>query len=199
MYRTGYELSDAEIRERYSAIGDAIDLPTSFYDHVAHLITKRCPPGGRVLDIGCGNGLLLAHLSQLRPDLELYGSDASQTRVGKTLSSALERWGVVLASGDYLPFATGSFDALSMTEVLEHLKDPVGALREAARLLRPGGAVVVTVPNMSAFTPFWQLAERCPIGLVQQVFLPFEHPLRTVQPIDTAYTYGGGAGNPRRG
>lgn len=188
VYRTGYELSDAEIREGYSRLGSVIDLPTRFYRHVAGLLAQSAPPGARVLDVGCGNGRLLREMAKARPDLELYGFDvaAASVRASRTGDASYH---VVQASGLQLPFPSGSFDAVTMVEMLEHLKDPVGGLREAARLVRRAGRVLITVPNLSAWDPFWRMAEALPIDVVRQIFLPSEHPLRTLQPIDTAYTY----------
>ena len=189
VYRTGYELSDAEIREGYSRLGHAIDLPTRFYRHVAGLVAHSAPHGARVLDVGCGNGRLLEQLAKARPDLELYGFDvaAASVRAARQQDAG---WHVVQASGLQLPFPSDSFDAVTMVEVVEHLKDPVGGLREAARLVRRTGRLLITVPNLSSWNPFWRLAEAVPIDVVRRIFLPSEHPLRTLQPIDTAYTYG---------
>jgi 2-polyprenyl-3-methyl-5-hydroxy-6-metoxy-1,4-benzoquinol methylase len=189
VYRTGYELTDAEIQAGYSRIGDLIAMPTRFYRHVAEVVAARCAPAARVLDVGCGNGLFLDQLARLRPDLELWGFDIADALVASTRARARGRWQTVQASGQQLPFADRSFDVVAMTEVVEHLKRPIDALRGAARLVRPAGQIVVTVPNVSAFSPFWRLAERCPVPLVRDVFLPSEHPRRTLQPIDTAYSY----------
>jgi 2-polyprenyl-6-hydroxyphenyl methylase / 3-demethylubiquinone-9 3-methyltransferase len=61
----------------------------------------------------------------------------------------------VLSGSAYaLPLETGAFDAVVMSEVLEHLENPVEALSEAARVLQPGGALLATVPNAN-YPFFW--------------------------------------------
>jgi SAM-dependent methyltransferase len=102
------------------------------------------PPGTRLLEVGCGAGAVLAVLGQEFPDVRLFGVD----REPKQLAFAaqhLERSGVeatlIEADALALPFDDGSFDHVWMMWFLEHVPDPVGALREARRVLVPGGAI----------------------------------------------------------
>ena len=101
-------------------------------------------PGTRLLEVGCGAGAVLAVLGQEFPDLLLSGVD----REPKQLAFAaqhLERSGVeatlVEADALDLPFDDASFDHVWMMWFLEHVPEPVGALREARRVLVPGGAI----------------------------------------------------------
>lgn len=116
--------------------------------------------GERVLDCGCGMGFYLMAMQRLRT-LRLVGLDSDAERLAWA-----EREGVdaELLHGDaqHLPFADGSFDKVLMSEVLEHLSDDRAALREVARVLRPGGVLAMSVPN--ARYPFlWD-----PISAVRQ-------------------------------
>lgn len=93
---------------------------------------------GRVLDIGCAGGALRDHLAQ---DCEYIGLDYPET--------VLSMYGTrptVFGDAGMLPFAKGSFDAVVILDVLEHLPDPQACLCEAERVLRDRGAVLVHVP-----------------------------------------------------
>lgn len=113
---------------------------------IADQALRLLPPGGRVLDIGCASGGLLA---LLRPGAgHLAGLELSPTaaqaaaRIGdQVVCGALEDPG--------LPFKTGSYDLVVLADVLEHLADPVTGLARAVAWCRPGGAVLVSVPNVA--------------------------------------------------
>ena len=98
-------------------------------------------PGMRLLDAGCGAGSITLGLA------EAVGIDASSEAIASAcaMASSLERNHARFAIGDVtaLPFANGSFDAVFCHAVLQHLRDPLGALRELRRVLRPGGAIGV--------------------------------------------------------
>lgn len=106
------------------------------------------PEGGRVLDVGCGFGTLLARLAGragYRAGVELSATAAeAAARVADEVAN--------LALTAPLPFPPASFDVVVCADVLEHLPDPGAALASVARLCRPGGAVVVSVPNVA----YWQ-------------------------------------------
>jgi len=101
--------------------------------------------GMDVLDCGCGMGFYLMVMGQLR-SLHLTGVDTDVERL-----EFAERYGIraTLVDGDAtaLPFADSSFDRVLMSEVLEHVPDDAAALREAQRVLRPGGMLAISVPH----------------------------------------------------
>jgi 2-polyprenyl-3-methyl-5-hydroxy-6-metoxy-1,4-benzoquinol methylase len=97
-----------------------------------------------LLDIGCGWDARL--LKEVEPYIHHgFGIDYKApnilTEKIQTISATLE---------DSLPFEDASFDLITLLAVLEHLDRPLPILRECARLLRPGGAILLTVPSRSA-------------------------------------------------
>jgi len=117
-------------------------------------VWRRHAGGGvrAVLDAGCGTGANLAHLSKLLRPADagggpwFAGMDFSLEAVGFCRSRGLER----LAAGSVcdLPYAAESFDALVSCDVLSHasIGDKQRPLREAHRVLRPGGLLLMNVP-----------------------------------------------------
>jgi SAM-dependent methyltransferase len=113
----------------------------------------------RVLDVGCGNGFGLCHL--LRAGARAIGVEPGRTTSFEGRSQRaveiLKANGFdptnhfVTAVAEQLPFASGVFDVVVGSAVLEHVKDVDSALREALRVTRPGGVVVMTVPNYDSF------------------------------------------------
>jgi ubiquinone/menaquinone biosynthesis C-methylase UbiE len=101
-------------------------------------------PGTRLLEIGCGVGAVLAVLGQEFPDVQLVGVDIEQKQLA-VAREHLRREGVdatlVEADALALPFGEESFDHVWMMWFLEHVADPVAALREARRVLVAGGGI----------------------------------------------------------
>lgn len=97
--------------------------------------------GMRVLDLGCGNGCYTAELA--RRAQWVCGMDVQISHL-QTFRDPIPR---VQASGENLPFASGSFDVVTMIEVLEHTACDTAVLAECFRILRPGGLLVLFVPN----------------------------------------------------
>ncbi|WP_306320747.1 MULTISPECIES: class I SAM-dependent methyltransferase [unclassified Streptomyces] len=104
-----------------------------------------------VLDIGCGDGTAAATTARHLPGRHrLIGLDWSQD----ALRRASHRVPHVVRgelTGHGLPFATASADAVLLSEVIEHLVDPDAALDEIRRVLRPGGHLMLSTPNLAAW------------------------------------------------
>jgi SAM-dependent methyltransferase len=110
-------------------------------------------PAGRVLDTACGNAREITWLSAL--GWEAVGLDPSLAQLADARRSA-ERGGqtirLVRGVAEWLPFKTGVFDTLINKSALDHLVEPDRAVRDFARVLRPGGRAVVSANNYGSIT-----------------------------------------------
>lgn len=106
-----------------------------------------------ILDMPCGRGFYLNMLRYVS-NATLIGAELDWPVIKKAQQN-VAHLGIPLHNADFynLPYAANSFDAVIASEILEHLHDDVAALREAYRVLKPGGVVAITVPH--ANYPFW--------------------------------------------
>jgi ubiquinone/menaquinone biosynthesis C-methylase UbiE len=103
--------------------------------------------GCRVLDVACGTGYGSSLLSAEGKARQVIGVDASiEALESATRFRMPGRVEFVLAKAESLPFRDREFDAVVSMETFEHLAHPAGFLRELRRVLRPGGAAVVSTP-----------------------------------------------------
>ena len=100
----------------------------------------------RLLDIGCGRGFYLPLYHSLGASITGVERDAEPFSAA-TLQAKRYDASVLQASADRLPFGDASFDAVVMSEILEHLPSPALALTEARRVLCDEGLLLITVPN----------------------------------------------------
>lgn len=143
--RLGYEAPSGSLRRRIlrrslrawparadCAESEALHLP-------AH-------PGARLLDIGCGDGRSVAWLRSLGWDAE--GIDFDEAAV-----AAARAQGLPVRQGDLrsLAFQPGSFDAVTVSHVIEHVHDPGSLVADCYRILRPGGRLVIVTPNSNSY------------------------------------------------
>jgi 2-polyprenyl-3-methyl-5-hydroxy-6-metoxy-1,4-benzoquinol methylase len=96
----------------------------------------------RLLDVGCGNGNLLLLMRSLGWDVEGVEVDQAAVQTASARGLAV-RQGELQDRG----YSSDSFDAITMSHLIEHVYDPVSLLREAHRVLKPGGALIVLTPN----------------------------------------------------
>jgi SAM-dependent methyltransferase len=125
-----------------SGFNPGADLTPSLRD----LLETHVRPGVRCLDVGCGDGST-AGPWLVRRGCSYVGVDVSETAVQQ--AAALGFDARVVDDAAALPFEDGAFDAALAVEVLEHLFAPQQAVAEILRVLRPGGVLVVTVPNVA--------------------------------------------------
>ncbi len=121
-------------------------------------------PGARLLDVGCGPGTITADLARLvSPGGRVTAVDAAAGVLEDAAAVAAERGveNVEFAVADVhaLDFADDTFDVVHAHQVLQHVADPVQALREMRRVCRPGGIVAVRDSDYHGFTWYPELPE----------------------------------------
>ena len=109
---------------------------------IERLLGRPLRAGEVVLDAGCGTGWLAAGLRRAAPHVHAIGADLSWGMLGRARSAGA--WPLVQGDAQRLPIRDGSVDVVVSRGVLHHLPDVPAALAEWRRVLRPGGAVVVT-------------------------------------------------------
>ena len=115
------------------------------YDYVARYVR-----GARVLDAGCGEGYGTDRLSAVAA--ETTGVDLEEPVIRRA-ASRYPRARFEAANLVSLPYAGASFDAVVSLQVIEHLHSPQEFLAECARILAPGGVLIVSTPNRLTFSP----------------------------------------------
>jgi ubiquinone/menaquinone biosynthesis C-methylase UbiE len=125
-------------------------------EEAAAFLLPHLEPGMEVLDLGCGPGSITVGLARYVSPSLVVGVDRATAALGHAQALAadehLDNVRFELADVYALPFADDSFDVVYAHQLLQHLADPVGALREAARVLRPGGYVAVRDADYGTMT-----------------------------------------------
>ncbi|MEV6316179.1 class I SAM-dependent methyltransferase [Streptomyces sp. NPDC051776] len=113
-------------------------------------VRQGARPPATVLDVGCGDGSAAATAARVLAGHRIVGVDWSQDALRRAAPRVPYVVRGELTDGG-LPFATGAADAVLFSEVIEHLVDPDAALDELRRVLRPGGHLMLSTPNLAAW------------------------------------------------
>jgi demethylmenaquinone methyltransferase/2-methoxy-6-polyprenyl-1,4-benzoquinol methylase len=142
------------------------------------LVSRVDPPyAGRVLDVATGTGAVATELLRRQPDLQVVGVDQSP----QMLAEARRRLGshveLIEARAEQLPFEDGSFDALTFTYLLRYVEDPAAAMRELARVVRPGGTIAMLEFGLprGLWRPLWELYVRMGLPAAGRAISPGWH------------------------
>lgn len=108
-------------------------------------LLKKYAPEGRILDIGCGTGVVLGELPE-----SAVGLDMSPLALEFSAKRGLRQ--LIQGDGEALPFGDAVFKSMIGLDIFEHIPDDEAAFRESLRVLAPGGILVLSVP---AFMSLW--------------------------------------------
>lgn len=131
-------------------------------------ILKKFMPtgGGRVLDVGCASGHFLREAREA--GWSIAGVEPSETLYAKAVETLGNDAGLQCAVLEQTSFAPASFDAVTLWDVLEHVPEPVAFMKLCGALLKPGGKLILNVPNLDS--PEAQLlGKRWPLLLAEHL------------------------------
>jgi ubiquinone/menaquinone biosynthesis C-methylase UbiE len=152
-YTIGYKMAAEEMSQR------TVSIEASFF--APHL-----RPGMQLLDCGCGPGTISLGLAAIVAPGEVEGIDLEESQLEAARAAAKQR-GLTnvrfrVANIYALPFANAAFDAVLVHAVLEHLTQPLDALKEVQRVLKSGGIVGTRSPDQGGwiYTPTSSLLDK---------------------------------------
>jgi len=148
----GPQYAGASLSAMPKALNTICRLASRLSDQFTGLATQRrqlrkmflgAERPGRLLEVGCGGGRFLNRMR--RAGWEVEGTDFDPQAAERVAA----RYGIRVACGALadLRYAADTFDAVAMSQVIEHVHDPQALLQECRRVLVPGGSLVVTTPN----------------------------------------------------
>ncbi|MBV1852794.1 class I SAM-dependent methyltransferase [Catellatospora tritici] len=132
-------------------------------ENSAAYLLPHLAPGMSLLDVGCGPGTITCDLAAIvapgRVTAMEISADALELARAEAAGRGVDNIDFVVADVHALHFADASFDAVHAHQVLQHVADPVGALREMRRVCRPGGVVAARDGDYGGFAWYPQLPE----------------------------------------
>ena len=149
------EISDQEADEGFN-----LEVASGAAKNYLQWVADLCAPhlGASVLEVGAGRGSVTQHLLEGR---HVVATDLSESSVEAMRGRFVDSPNVEVLQADLRTWDPGrTFDSLLMVNVLEHIRDDVGALTSLRRFVRPGGSIVVYVPAMNGLYGKWDLHVR---------------------------------------
>jgi len=154
--------TDEQTKKAYSDTYYGTDSDEKFSDSVilkmisffsrkrAKRLSNLMPIKAKILDVGCGNGRFLEHLSNERKQYNLHGIEIDTKAALRANRRLNEKAWIHTVSDLSENFAANSLDAISCIHVFEHTTEPVKMLNDFVRLLKPGGICLIVIPNIDS-------------------------------------------------
>jgi SAM-dependent methyltransferase len=135
------------VQIEYDRLAPRYDRRWSFYVNatVRETIDRlNLNPNERILDLGCGTGTLIERLLELTPEIEIVGLDSSTEMLNVARQKLPESVELQVGSADSIPYPDESFDRVISTSAFHYFRNPDRSIREAKRVLKPNGRLVIT-------------------------------------------------------
>lgn len=148
-FRFGYAAPDTQSWEKLGGrLLACLPHRRAAFDASVMWLPATC--GGKVLEIGCGNGNLLARLAGFGWQVQGIEPDPKAAKIARGR-------GLPVITGELTDqsFESEAFDAIAMSHVIEHVGDPAALLSRCRKLLKPGGRLVMLTPNLNALGHRW--------------------------------------------
>jgi len=112
------------------------------------IIKKQIPHNKKIkiLDFGCGKGKMFGEILKMNPNADLVGVDVSEKAISFIKKKFPKQKFKKIEEGSILPLTTNTFDFIIASDVLEHIYDTELIFSEIARILKPGGKILISVP-----------------------------------------------------
>ena len=156
LYDEDYWQSDSPKTKGYAKYADEAPLYLKTFERRLRFVRKYVPEHGKILDVGCAAGYFLRVMRE-------HGYDGYGVEVSAAIASEAQRHlgedrvhvGMLHEVPDDERYRRGSFDLVTMWDVVEHVPDPQELLRQARAMLKPGGMLILETQNVdSRFAKF---------------------------------------------
>jgi len=148
-----------DIIKDYDRIYSTFGLRTNsaYYRWIIKLLQPK--PKTKILDVSCGEGILLREMVKLNRDIETYGLDISNVAIDIARKNSPQSK-IVLADGQRIPFADNFFDYVTCLGSLEHYLDPELGLKELARVAKREAKFIIILPNSVSIDFFLEVLRK---------------------------------------
>ncbi|MPZ83675.1 MAG: demethylmenaquinone methyltransferase [Actinophytocola sp.] len=175
MPRAGLDKNPRDVAEMFDGVAKGYDRTNSVmtlgFDRRWRWLTRRvleATPGERILDLAAGTAV--STVEYARSGAWCVAADFSIGMLGSGRHRDVPK---VAADAFHLPFATGAFDAVTVTFGLRNMNDTVAALREMCRVVRPGGRLVICEVSQPTWRPIRWLHHNVVLRMLPRITKPF--------------------------